>query len=140
VKKTLTFIDSNVLIAAATGKGKQALRALAILNDSAREFASSPFVRLETVPKAVFHKQQLEVAFYERFFADVQAIHSTPESFELLIKEAEKVGGQFGLNMADALHIAAALDLAAEEFITAERPTSPFRNVKGIKIISIYTP
>ncbi len=140
MKKTLTFIDSNVLIAAATGKGKQALRALAILNDPTREFASSVFVRLETVPKATFHKQKLEVAFYERFFAAVQAAHNTPESYELLVKEAEKVGGQFGLNMADALHIAAALDLAAEEFITAERPTSPFKNVKGIKVTTIYTP
>ena len=52
MKKTLTFIDSNVLIAAATGKGKQALRALAILNDPARETAERPTSPLKMVGQA----------------------------------------------------------------------------------------
>lgn len=57
-----------------------------------------------------------------------------------IVAEAQKVGGQFGLNMGDALHIAAALLAGADEFVTAERPTSPFKNVTSIKIVSIYTP
>ena len=132
MKKIRTFVDSNVLIAAATGNGKHTLRALTILSDPTREFASSPFVRLEVLPKAVFHPHSLEVAFHERWTNRGRGI--------LLIAKAEPVGGRFGLNMADALHIAAALALQAEEFVTAERPTSPFKNVIGIKITTIYTP
>jgi hypothetical protein len=133
----LTFLDSNVLIAAATGRGKHAPQAYSILNDPAREFASSPFVRLEIVPKAVFHKQSREAAFYEAFFLSVK---EWIDDCDVVVADAEKVGSQFGLNMGDALHIAAALMAKADEFVTAERPTSPFKNVKGITIISIYTP
>ena len=133
----LTFIDSNVLIAAATGKGKHAPRAYTILNDPAREFASSPFVRLEIVPKAVFHKQNLQVTFYEAFF---RTVRQWMDDCDAVVAEAEKVGSQLGLNMGDALHIAAALMGNADEFVTAERPTSPFSNVRGINVISIYTP
>jgi hypothetical protein len=133
----LTFIDSNVLIAAAMSRGKHALQAQAILNDSTREFASSPFVRLETMPKAIFHKQSDEVAFYEEYFP---AVSKWIDDYTGLVAEAEKAGGQFGLNLGDALHIAAALLAQADEFVTAERPSSPFKNVMGIKVISIYTP
>jgi predicted nucleic acid-binding protein len=132
----LTFLDSNVLIAAATGSGKHAPQAVSILNDPIRTFASSPFVRLETLPKAVFHKQKQEVAFYEAYF---QSVNNWIADCEAMVKEAEKVGCQFGLNMGDALHIAAALMAKADEFITAERPASPFKNVMVITVVSIYT-
>lgn len=132
----LTFLDSNVLIAAATGLGKHAPQAVSILNDSRRTFASSPFIRLETLPKAVFHKQNQEVAFYEAYF---QSVNQWVADYQALVMEAEKVGSQFGLNMGDALHIAAALMAKADEFITAERPASPFKNVQGINVVSIYT-
>lgn len=133
----LTFPDTNVLIAAATGQGNHAPQALAIMRDPARTFASSPFVRLELVPKAVFHKRIAEAAFYERFF---RRVSRWIDDYAMMVAEAEKFGGQFGLNMGDALHIAAALMAGADEFVTAERPTSPFKNVKGIKVISIYKP
>lgn len=133
----LTFLDANVLIAAATNKGRHVAKAIAILNDPARRFASSPFVRLEIMPKAIFHGQKVEFAFYERFF---RRVSHWVDDYATLVVEAEKVGGQFGLNMGDALHIAAALLSGADEFVTAERPTSPFKNVTGIKVASIYTP
>lgn len=132
----LTFLDSNVLIAAATGKGNHFSKARSITADKTRTFASSPFVRLEILPKAIFHKQIQEVAFYEAFF---NAVSHWAADCDALVAEAEKVGGQFGLSMGDALHIAAALMVGADEFVTAERPTSPFKNVQGITIISIYT-
>jgi predicted nucleic acid-binding protein len=93
-------------------------------------------VRLETLPKAVFHKQKQEVAFYEAYF---QSVNNWIADCEAMVKEAEKVGCQFGLNMGDALHIAAALMAKADEFITAERPASPFKNVMVITVVSIYT-
>lgn len=42
---TRTFIDSGVLIVAARGEGAIAERALAILEDPNREFASSVFLK-----------------------------------------------------------------------------------------------
>jgi len=36
----LTFVDSNMLISAATSKGKHFIKARLILGDPAREFAS----------------------------------------------------------------------------------------------------
>ncbi|HMV46765.1 MAG TPA: type II toxin-antitoxin system VapC family toxin [Blastocatellia bacterium] len=133
----LTFLDSNVLISAATGRGKHFSKARSILADRTRTFASSPFVRLETVPKAVFHKQNQEIVFYDAFFSSVS---QWVVDCNALAAEAEKVGSRFGLSMGDALHVAAALMVGADEFVTAERPTSPFKNVQGVTIISIYTP
>lgn len=130
-----TFIDSNVLIAAATGFSKISASAFAILNDPNREFVSSPFVRLETIPKAVFHRNKLEAEFYENYFA---AVSDWVDDYSRLVSEAENAGKKFGLNMGDALHVAAALMAQADEFITAERPTSPLKNVVGVKVISIY--
>jgi hypothetical protein len=37
----------------------------------------------------------------------------------------------------DALHIAAAIEVGAAEFITAERPTSPLFRVRGVKVVSL---
>ena len=63
-----TYVDSGVLIAAARGSGRLFDRATAILADPSREFVSSAYVRLETVPKAVFFNRTTEVEFYEEFF------------------------------------------------------------------------
>lgn len=61
----LTFVDAGVLIAAARGGSIQARRAMDILDDPERQFASSPFLRLEVLPQALFNKRTAEAAFYE---------------------------------------------------------------------------
>jgi hypothetical protein len=48
-----TLIDSGVLIAAARGQGSTSLRAVEVLDDPNREFVSSPFLKLEVLPKAI---------------------------------------------------------------------------------------
>lgn len=63
-----TYIDAGVLIAAVRGSGPIAQRALDILDDPDREFASSIFVKLEVLPKAIYHKSEVEAAFYQAFF------------------------------------------------------------------------
>ena len=92
------------------------------------------FLRLEVRPKAIFHKNQPEIAFYDAFFASVTRWINP---YKKLMVEAENVGESFGLNGIDALHIAAALLSRSDEFITAERPTSPFSRVQGLRIVSI---
>jgi hypothetical protein len=69
----LTFVDAGVLIAAARGGNIQAARAMEIFDDPDREFAASPFLRLEVLPQALFNKRAAEAEFYEAFFATMRA-------------------------------------------------------------------
>lgn len=133
-KATRTFVDSSNLIAAWRGNLNLLIKALTILSDAQREFISSPFVRLEVRPKAVFHKNQTETAFYDAFFMSVTKWIDPNKKLKVA---AESVGEMFGLNSMDALHIAAALLSQADEFVTAERPTSPFSRVHRLNIVSI---
>jgi predicted nucleic acid-binding protein len=130
---TRTFIDSGVLIAAATGRDALLVRALAVLNAPDREFITSVFVRMEVLPKAVYFRHQDEVAFYEAFFASAQFV-PFPEA---LIAQAHNEACRAGLRALDALHIAAAKASGAEEFITTERPTTALFRVSGITITSL---
>ena len=66
-----TYIDSGVLINAFRGESALGLRAINILDDSDRSFASSIFVQLETLPKAIYQRQQTEQDFYQAFFSIV---------------------------------------------------------------------
>lgn len=129
-----TFIDSGVLIEAFRGSSATAVSALAILNDVNREFVTSEFVRLEVLPKPVFHRRVLEVAFYNAYFATVaQSAPITRALIRLALRRAE----EFGLSAVDALHVAAAETTGAVELVTTERPTSPLSRVTSIQVISI---
>lgn len=63
-----TYLDTGVLIRAFQVGAKNEDRASDIINDSNREFIVSDILKLELIPKATFHKQKDEVAFYEAFF------------------------------------------------------------------------
>jgi predicted nucleic acid-binding protein len=131
----ITYIDAGVLISATDGIGRIAEKALEILGDSQREFASSEFIKLEVNPKAVYNKQIEEAQFYEEFFSDVT--HWTSDLTHI-VQEAHEIAAQYGLAAMDALHVAAALSVDAEEFVTTEKKTKPMFRVSGIKIISIF--
>lgn len=129
-----TFVDSGVLIEAFRGSSAIATSALAILNDTNREFVTSEFVRLEVLPKPTFQRRLIEVAFYNAFFATVaQSAPITKALVRLAMQRAER----FGLSAVDALHIAAAETAGAAELITTERPTSPLSRVTSIRVVSI---
>jgi predicted nucleic acid-binding protein len=131
---TRTFIDSGVLLAGWRGKSAVSLKALTSLADPKRAFISSPFVRLEVLPKAICYQNRAEVNFYNKFFDNVS---EWVDDCDLLAEEAMKTGSQYGLSALGALHVAAALLSKADEFITAERPTSPLSRVQGVRVISI---
>jgi hypothetical protein len=57
-----------VLIWAARGVGDLALRAMRVLDDPERSFASSLFVKLETLPKSEHFRRRGEVELYESYF------------------------------------------------------------------------
>jgi predicted nucleic acid-binding protein len=134
---TRTFLDAGVLIAAARGIGIIPVRAHAILDDAARTFVTSEYIRMEVLPKALYHQQSQEVLLYERFFASAVQIVSPSIS---LLQQAYTEACTSGLAALDALHIAAAKSSGAEEFITTERPTTPLFRVTGIVIKTIMLP
>jgi len=55
-----TFLDSGVLIAAYKGSPSIEAPAINILDDPNRIFLSSPFVRHEVSPKALYNRQRDE--------------------------------------------------------------------------------
>ena len=130
-----TFIDAGVLIAAARGKGELASRALSVLKEPNREFASSILLKLEVLPKALYYKNQLEIDFYEEFF---QNVAHWADSSDQIIQMAYKEATENGLAAMDSLHIAAAILVGATELITIERPEKPIHRTKSLKVISIW--
>ncbi|MEG4278605.1 hypothetical protein QUA62_14150 [Microcoleus sp. MON1_C1] len=67
----LTYLDSGVLISAFRGEPSISISAAQILDDDTRQFATSGFVQLETLPKALYNRQLEEAEFYEAFFSSV---------------------------------------------------------------------
>lgn len=130
----LTFIDSGVLITAATGTGEFLEKAMEVLDDPDRTFVSSDYVRLEVLPKAVFHGNDEEAEYYRAFFESVSRwTQSSPD----LARRALDLACQFGLGARDALHVAAAECEGAEELVTSEKQTKPLFRVTSMQVTSI---
>lgn len=132
---TRTFLDAGVLIAAARGSGPSYLKAMEILDDGERSFVSSLFVRLEILPKALFHQRHAEVAFYESYFEEVD-LWVDPD--RALLEEAGRVATRFGLAALDALHVTSALVAGADELVTTEGSTRPIHRVAGLSVKTIH--
>ena len=133
---TVTFVDAGVLIAAARGRADVFARAMEILDDPERTFASSEFVRLEVLPKAVFNRKSEEAEFYSEFF---RAVSHWPGNIDAVVTDAYNKGIKYGLAAMDALHAAAAISAGAEEFITTEKDGKPLHRVTDIRVQSIHT-
>lgn len=131
----ITFIDSGVLVTAARGVREDSEKALSILEDSSREFASSEFIKMEVIPKAIYNRKTAEAEFYESFFS---AITYWDNDLEKVIQDAYNIASQYGLAAMDALHVAAALSVGAEEFVTTEKKTKPMFRVSSIKVVYIF--
>jgi len=63
-----TFLDSGALICAFNGEAPLKEPALQVLEDPNRLFLSSPFVKHEVSPKALFNRRRGEYRFYEKYF------------------------------------------------------------------------
>jgi len=130
-----TYLDSCVLIDAWTARKPLARRAMQFLNDPDREYASSAFVKLETLPQATYHNNDIEISFYEAFFDSVKI---WADDLVAVSKLAHDEACRCGLSAIDALHVAAAVVCNADEFITTERPSSPIHRTRLIKVITLY--
>lgn len=132
---TITFIDSGVLVSASRGVEDLSDKAILILASADRKFASSAFIKLEVLPKAVYYRQTDEIEFYETFFS---AVTYWANDTEQVIQDGYNIACEYGLAAMDALHIAAAISVGAEEFITTEKPTKPMYRVTDIKVVSLF--
>ena len=126
-----TYLDTGVLITAFRVNGEAGQRAMKVLDDPSRRFVSSVFVKLETLPKTIYYKNSIEQAFYQTFF---DAVTYWSSDLAGINAEAHRVASKYGLAAMDALHIAAALSIEAEEFITTEKLTKPMFRVSEIKV------
>jgi hypothetical protein len=125
-----TFLDAGVLIAAHRGRPHVREPALAILEDPARLFLTSPFVALEILPKAIFEKQQIELAFYQRYLVSARWHRRLKSIHDLAQEEASRCG----LAAMDALHVAAAHLARADELVTTEKPNKPIFRTKLVNV------
>ncbi|MBI1761810.1 MAG: PIN domain-containing protein [Acidobacteria bacterium] len=129
----LTYLDSNVLVNAATGANRAIqLRALAIITDPNRQFVSSLFLRMEVIPLAIHFGRTKERLFYEAFFRRVQSWVDPVDIYD----DAYQLACQHALGALDALHVAAA-SFAGAELVSAEKPTKPLYRAYH-KAVSIF--
>jgi len=132
--QTRTFLDSGVLIAAYKGSPSVGEPAALILDDPGRIFLSSPFVRHEVSPKALFNKQAVEYRFYQSYFR--RALFC--DDLKAILSHAGKEATKSGVGPMDSLHIAAAYLLGADEFITTEKPGKSIYRTSLVKVIYLF--
>src|SRR5438128_8027740 len=125
-----TYIDAGVLITAARGVAPNAIKAIEVLDDPNREFVSSIFLKLEILPKAVYYKNEVEAEFYDAFF---NIVARWADSLDAIAQEAFKEACLSGLAAMDALHIASAVSVGAEELVTTERVEKPIHRTTLIR-------
>lgn len=128
-----TYVDADVLIAAAKGTEELSVPALDVLGDPGRSFVCSVYLKLEVLPVAAFFDRTEVVAFYREFFdAVTHWVSSSPE----LSKRALDLASRYGLGAMDALHVAAA-EVADAQLVTAEKPTKPLLRIGSHRVTSI---
>lgn len=130
----LTFVDTSVLIAAAVGTDEISRLALEVLDDPERSFASSEFIRLETLPKATFNRRGAERQFYTAFF---DAVAKWAEVDKALVRTALDEACNIGSSAMDALHLAAIHQVKADEMVTAEKSTKPLLRSKLVRVVTM---
>ncbi len=132
--KVLTYVDANVLIAAFRAQGAQSAAAIAVLRDPQRDILVSDALWLETMPKAQYHRQFHECAFYEGIFSLAKARVAWTDA---VLKAACELALRYGLAAMDAVHVAGAMSAGADELVTGEDWNKPMLQVKELRVISL---
>jgi predicted nucleic acid-binding protein len=129
-----TYLDSGVLIAGIRGPRELARSTLVLLDDPEREFVASAFIRLEIIPKAIYHRKIDEIDFYHRYFNQVVA---WADPIDELVAIAEQEAAAYGLNALDSLHVASAIVLNVDELVTTEGQRKPIHRVERVRVASL---
>ena len=112
-----TYLDSGVLITVARAEDGAALGE-AVLVDPGRRHVTSRFVELETLPHAMRSRQTGQARLYRDYFARARVLKDSRRAVLL----AMEILTERPMQAMDALHVAAAELLGADEIITTERP------------------
>ena len=104
------------------------------MDDPNRLFLSSPFVRHEVSPKALYNRQQDEYRFYQSYFKRAAFY----DDLKSILNQAGKESAKSGINAMDSLHIAAAHLLNAEEFITTEKPGRSIYRTSLVNVVYLF--
>lgn len=128
-----TYIDANLLIAACQGQADAGVKAMEILDDPERSLVVSDAVWLEVMPKPLYHKQRNEHAFYEEIFAHAEHI---PWHVDTLY-QAHELAQRYGIAAMDAIHVANAVSVRVDEFVSCEKSTKPMFRVCEISMCSL---
>ena len=107
---------------------------MAILEDRNRIFLSTEFVRHEVCPKALFNRRHLEYRFYREYFRRAVMFNDV----RLILERASRESARSGISAMDALHLAAAYLLRADEFVTIENPRRSIYRSKLVKIVYLF--
>lgn len=132
---TRTFVDASVLIAAARGEAVVAEPALRLLEDPSRAFLASRFLRLELLAQAGPIPAP-ERAFYSAYLVRCERVLNLERVCALAEEEAQRCG----LPPLDALHVAAAHLLQADELVTAERDDHPIHRATLVTVVPLPAP
>lgn len=129
-----TFVDAGALITAYNAQRDIEREAAEVLGDRSRVFLSSPFVRHEVCPKAIFNKRLLEYKFYREYFRRATMFND----IRLILERAGREAARSGINAMDSLHIAAAHLLDADEFITTEKPGKSIYRTSLVNVVYLF--
>jgi len=135
VPKIHTFVDANVLLTAFQGKDLWQ-KAMEVLDDPEREFIVSDFLKLEVIPKPVFHRREEEVQFMGEFFESASLFIEASPSITL---QAIDLACKYNLSAFDAMHAGTAIHANADELITLEKPTKPLCQITEVKVTSLLS-
>ena len=134
MKLTISFLDAGVLIAATRTENALANSALALLDDPTKEFATSEFLRLEVLPKSLYYGRAEEAKFYTEYF---HTVLYWANDLAQIVTQADVLARRYGLAALDALHIAAAISVNADEFVTTEQLSKPLYRVQEIAVVPL---
>ena len=129
-----TYLDSGVLIEGVRGLPVVGRSVYDLLEDPEREFVASVFLRLEILPKAIYHRAAVEADFYQQYFERVVAWAGPVDE---LVSREEHEAVRFGLSALDALHVAAAGMLGADELVTTEGPRKLIHRATNVRVVAI---
>ncbi len=138
MSKKVTFVDTGVLIAAARGDEEASAAAFAVLDDPEREFASSDFVRLEAIGHTMREGYVEQLHYYLEFF---KGVSFWATDLKAVVDKAIGECMSTPIDSMDALHVAAAVLVGADELVTTEKPGRG-RNITrtvSLPVVSIHS-
>lgn len=128
-----TFLDTGVLITLGRASGPSFTQAARLIADLERTFVVSPFVELELLPGPIRSNRKAETAFYQRFLERADRVND----LGAILTSTYQALLQSPMELADALHVAAAYVGECDELVTTEKRGKPMFRTDMMRVVSI---